>query len=78
MILLPAYGRKYDSKERVLLDWHNGKDFMVRSGGYYCSIRDYESMKKDFDIIDLVYFSDGEMKTVRVWEHPLAGLTTYI
>ena len=78
MILLPAYGRKYKSKEAALLDWHSGKDFMVRNGCYYCSIRDFDNMKADFDIIDIAYFHKNKMHTVRVWQHPLAGITTYI
>lgn len=43
--LLPAYGRKYESKEQLLKDWTAGKDFQIWQGPY-CSIRDREKMRE--------------------------------
>ncbi len=45
--LLPAYGRKYDSKEKALSDWNAGKDFKIY-GGPYTSIRDIDILKKKY------------------------------
>ena len=50
MILIPAYGRVYGSDLECLTDWESGKDFKIK-GGPYCSIRDFEFMKKDFNEI---------------------------
>lgn len=41
LILVPAYGRKYQTMEEVKKDWHEGKDFRLDGGGPYCSIRDF-------------------------------------
>lgn len=40
----PAYGRKYKSKEEVLKDWYDGKDFSSAAG--YFSIRDMKFIKR--------------------------------
>lgn len=40
LILTPAYGRDYNSKDAVLADYHAGKDFMMQPQGCYCSKRD--------------------------------------
>lgn len=39
LILIPAYGRAYETKEQALADWKAGKDFKIVNGPY-CSIRD--------------------------------------
>jgi len=39
LILTPAYGRDYNSKDAVLADWNAGKDFKIHNGPY-CSKRD--------------------------------------
>lgn len=44
-VLLPAYGRKYESAEEAKKDWDNGKDFLAYTIGGYCS-------KRDFGILD--------------------------
>lgn len=44
--LLPAYGRKYSTKEAAVNDWKAGKDFKI-AGGSYCSIRDIELLKSE-------------------------------
>ena len=32
--LSPAYGRDYRSKDAVLKDWNDGKDFIIRSADH--------------------------------------------
>ena len=44
MFLLPAYGRRYNSREQAVKDWQGGKDFQIY-GGPYCSVRDVEKMR---------------------------------
>ena len=39
VVLLPAYGRTYETIEAAEKDWDAGKDFRIL-GGPYCSIRD--------------------------------------
>ncbi len=51
-ILIPAYGRKYNSIEECLKDWNDGKDFRI-DGGPYCSIRDLSSMQKAVGTISI-------------------------
>ena len=40
----PAYGRKYKSREEVLKDWYDGKDFYSAFG--YFSVRDLKHIKR--------------------------------
>jgi hypothetical protein len=44
--LIPAFGRDYRSKAGVLMDWNQGKDFLICHGPdtMYCSIRDVPHM----------------------------------
>ena len=51
--LLPAYGRKYESKESALKDWNAGKDFKIL-GGPYCSIRDIKHLSATSIWIDSI------------------------
>ena len=44
MLLLPAYGRSYKTREQALKDWYAGKDFQIYHGPY-CSVRDIETMR---------------------------------
>ena len=39
VVLLPAYGRTYETIEAAEKDWNEGKDFRILNGPY-CSIRD--------------------------------------
>lgn len=39
LVLLPAYGRSYNTRDSALADWKGGKDFKIANGPY-CSIRD--------------------------------------
>ena len=44
LVLMPAYGRTYKSKEEVIKDLKGGKDFQIHNGPYW-SIRDWEEEK---------------------------------
>lgn len=57
VILIPAYGKKYDSVSTCKLDWLNGKDFRIE-GGSYCSIRDIDTLKRLNNHV-LIKYSDG-------------------
>ena len=41
LILLPAYGRDYHSREAVLKDWEADKDFTLASTGQKINKSDY-------------------------------------
>lgn len=47
MVLTPAYGRDYLTKDQAIQDFLNGKDFIFHDltspyDGKYCSIRDFQ------------------------------------
>lgn len=54
LILIPAYGRKYNTEADVMHDWISGKDFKI-SGGPYCSIRDLAAIAMDFSAANIVW-----------------------
>lgn len=41
LVLVPAYGRKYETARDAVNDYLAGKDFKI-SGGPYCSCRDFK------------------------------------
>lgn len=45
VFLLPAYGRKYTSRQQALKAWQDGKDFQIYNGPY-CSIRDIDALRQ--------------------------------
>ena len=45
VFLLPAYGRKYTSRQQALKAWQDGKDFQIYNGPY-CSIRDIQELRR--------------------------------
>lgn len=47
LILVPAYGRQYATKEDAFADYFEGKDFRILSGPY-TSVRDYDLLVMDF------------------------------
>lgn len=58
MILVPAYGKDYKSKEEVLKAWNDGKDFLMKPMDCYCSIRDKVAIKEGgYDSIEFRYSS---------------------
>lgn len=44
IVLLPAYGRQYDTLDAAEADWLAGKDFRILKGPY-CSLRDAPLLK---------------------------------
>lgn len=55
LIVVPAYGRRYETAEEVLVDWHGGKDFKV-PGGVYLSKRESNLMLADgYGKVQVVY-----------------------
>ena len=53
LVVIPAYGRKYSTKEAAVQDWKDGKDFKIANGPY-CSIRDLDKVSYSTIWIDLV------------------------
>lgn len=57
IMLIPAYGRKYETEAAILKGWQEGKDFKILQGPY-CSIRDMGHLSQLADVIvlaDLIY-----------------------
>ena len=61
VFLLPAYGRRYTSRQQALSAWQAGKDFQIYNGPY-CSIRDIDALKQMSSGVYLQY----EMGTIEV------------
>ena len=51
-MLVPAYGRVYNSVEAMMADWNAGKDFRIW-GGPYCSIRDLGALRLEASSVTL-------------------------
>lgn len=45
LVMWPAYGRAYRTKEEMLADWNAGKDFVAAPRGPYGSIRDLKLIR---------------------------------
>jgi hypothetical protein len=60
--------------------WSQGKDFRMSTTGQYCSVRDIDKLKQDFDNIVIRCVSRDKTTVLErcIWTHPLAGLTTYV
>lgn len=59
IIIGPAYGRKYNTKEKVIEDWDNNRDFVMIDGMYrYISKHDYT---KYGNRLDKVFYLDGNL-----------------
>jgi hypothetical protein len=45
VLLIPAYGKTYATKEELIAGWESGKEFKFWAGpGCYCSIRDLKEL----------------------------------
>jgi hypothetical protein len=53
MVLIPAYGRVYTTREAMLKDWEAGKDFRVVGHGCYTSIRDLAMLRESSSSVTL-------------------------
>lgn len=54
--LVPAYGRSYKTRDAMIKDWTEGKDFKILSGpwmGAYTSMRDSQRLKREYGQIVL-------------------------
>lgn len=58
LTILGAYGRVYHTTDRMLVAWRAGKDFKILNGPY-CSIRDIDSLTKDYTIVQLMAADGG-------------------
>jgi hypothetical protein len=77
-ILIPAYGKSYNTKYEIMKDWRNGEDFKIVNGSY-CSTRDMQALTSDYDRVILHWINERGMgKSVTLWEHLLAGITNYV
>lgn len=66
------------SKQDTIDAWNAGKNFKI-VGGPYCSKRDFEQLKKDFDIIELKWVDkQNKARYHNIFTHILAGVTTYV
>ena len=55
LYLTPAPWRKWmQTREEIIEDWRTGKDFRVQNGPY-CSIRDIEYIRSNFNRIFILY-----------------------
>jgi hypothetical protein len=61
LFLTPAPWRSQtQTREEVTADWQTGKDFLIKNGPY-CSIRDIESLRKNYNYIYILY-TNGTIK----------------
>ncbi len=65
LVLIPAYGRNYNSDEAVKNDWNNGKDFKILNGPY-CSIDDLNHLKMISDILIFTSLDGKEMLRINL------------
>ena len=48
----PAYGRTFSTPENLRIAWNSGKDFKMLGGPYF-SVRDRDTLKPLYDMIEL-------------------------
>ena len=56
MILVPAYGHVYISKDDMIAAYYKGVDFKVQGTSTYCSCRDFESKEVILGFGDGLYY----------------------
>lgn len=56
LVLTPAFGVDYKSKNDVFAAWAAGKDFRLEPSGKYTSVRDLEPMRKAGFVIEGIQF----------------------
>lgn len=69
LILMPAYGRRYETNSAAMEDWNAGKDFRFIGGGSYCSVRDIGRLARDNNNVILHTDQGGTyvIKSVPKW-----------
>lgn len=55
LILSPAYNRTYESSGQAVTDWIQGRDFRVSGGGPYCSSRDSNNLRLDYNKVYIAW-----------------------
>ena len=73
MILVPAYGRDYDTSLDVQTAWNAGKDFKIadvssRWDGRYTSIRDYDASSPEWQGSYIRYNKLQDITHIGIWE----------
>ncbi len=54
MVLIPAYGKTYDSEAAIKADWEAGKDFKLYGRGCYTSIRDLDALMEGTSSLTII------------------------
>jgi hypothetical protein len=76
LILVPAYGRDYESAAQVRKDWEAGKDFKIANAvgkfgrwcGSYTSIRDFQRSEPVPEGSYIRYKKLTELTHIGIWE----------
>ena len=58
LILVPAYGAKYETAEDAVQAFQTGKDFKILLGPY-TSIRDLDTLVEDFGKVYIKWYWEG-------------------
>lgn len=67
LILVPAYGKDYQTESEVMESWNAGNDFIIRTlnvRGTYASIRDLDSIKEAFSLVYIRYDKGNQIAVV--------------
>jgi len=54
LILVAAYGSRYENSQQAQEDWQAGKDFRVYPTSTYCSIRDLKYIRDNWFTCDII------------------------
>lgn len=54
LILIPAYGRSYDTMEEIKAAWESGKDFHMYGYSGYCSVRDLDALRNECSTLTII------------------------
>ena len=54
LLLIPAYGNVYRTKQAMQEAWDNGIDFKMYGSNRYCSIRNLKALAADASSVTLV------------------------
>jgi len=75
LILLPAYGRRYETNSEALADWNAGKSFRIVAGPY-CSKRDHFRLAMCHENVILSTCEGGAyvVKSLPVKRNPLDSM----
>ena len=54
LILIPAYGARYDTTDEIRRAWESGKDFHMYGYSGYCSVRDLDALRDECSTLTIV------------------------